>query len=114
VLGRFQHMGVDAYNLVSALNAVLAQRLIRTFCRACRGKGCAECRGTGFKGRKAVGELLVMNDELRELIVARTPARKLKEAARAAGAVPLREAAAALVEAGETTIEEINRVTFIA
>src|SRR5204862_5458783 len=106
--------GVDTYNFVSALNAVLAQRLIRTFCKACKAKGCAECRGTGFKGRKAIGELLVMNDELRELIVARAPARKLKEAARAAGTIPLRDAAAALVEAGETTLEEIDRVTFVA
>ncbi|HKU48067.1 MAG TPA: GspE/PulE family protein [Burkholderiales bacterium] len=114
VLGRFQHMGVDAYNLVSALNGVLAQRLVRVLCKACRGKGCAECRNTGFKGRKAIGELLVLNDELRELIVARAPARKLKEAARAAGTEPLRDAATALVEAGETTLEEINRVTFVA
>jgi general secretion pathway protein E len=114
VLGRFQHMGVDTYNLVSALNGVLAQRLIRLTCTSCKGKGCAECRGTGFKGRKAIGELLVLNDELRELIVARAPVRQLKEAARAAGTVPLREAALALVQAGETTLEEINRVTFVA
>ncbi len=114
VLGRFQHMGVDTYNFVSALNCVLAQRLVRTFCRTCSGKGCADCRGSGFRGRKAIGELLVMNDELRELIVARAPARKLKEAARAAGAATLREAAIALVEAGETTLEEINRVTFVS
>jgi general secretion pathway protein E len=114
VLGRFQHMGVDTYNLVSALNGVLAQRLVRVFCKACKGSGCGECRGTGFKGRKAIGELLVLNDELRELIVARAPARKLKEAARAAGTIPLRDAATALVEAGETTLEEINRVTFVA
>src|SRR6185436_16427507 len=71
-------------------------------------------RGTGFKGRRAIGELLVLNDELRELITARAPARKLKDAARAAGTVPLRDAALALVEAGETTLEEINRVTFVA
>ena len=114
VLGRFQHMGVDAYNLVSALNGVLAQRLVRVLCKPCAGKGCAECRHTGFKGRRAIGELLVLNDELRELIVARAPARKLKEAARAAGTVPLRDAALALVQAGETTLEEINRVTFVA
>ena len=114
VLGRFQHMGVDTYNLVSALNGVLAQRLVRVFCKSCKGQGCADCRGTGFKGRKAIGELLVLNDELRELIVARAPVRKLKEAARAAGTVPLRDAATALVEAGETTLEEINRVTFVA
>jgi general secretion pathway protein E len=114
VLGRFQHMGVDAYNLVSALNGVLAQRLVRVFCTSCKGAGCPACRGTGFKGRKAIGELLVLNDELRELIIARAPARKLKEAARAAGTVPLREAALRLVDAGETTLEEIDRVTFVA
>jgi general secretion pathway protein E len=114
VLGRFRHMGVDDYNLVSALNGVLAQRLIRTLCKQCGGQGCAACRGTGFKGRKAVGELFVLDDELREMIVARAPARKLKEAALAAGTVPLREAALALVDAGETTLEEINRVTFVA
>jgi general secretion pathway protein E len=114
VLGRFLHMGVDPYNLVSALNAVMAQRLVRVLCRKCQGKGCSDCRQTGFRGRKAIGELLVLDDELRELIVARAPARKLKEAARAAGTVPLRDAAMALVEAGETTLEEINRVTFVA
>jgi general secretion pathway protein E len=114
VLGRFQHMGVDAYNLVSALNGVLAQRLVRVICRECFSKGCPSCRNTGFKGRKAIGELLILNDELRELIIARAPARKLKEAARAAGTVPLREAALQLVNAGETTIEEIDRVTFVA
>jgi len=114
VLGRFQHMGVDSYNLVSALNGVLAQRLVRVFCKECRSKGCGACRGTGFRGRKAIGELLVLNDELRELITARAPVRKLKEAARSAGTVPLRDAALAMVEAGETTLEEINRVTFVA
>jgi general secretion pathway protein E len=114
VLGRFQHMGVDAYNLVSALNGVLAQRLVRVICKQCGSKGCGACRGTGFKGRKAIGELLVLNDELREMIIARAPARKLKEAASAAGAVPLREAAMRLVDSGETTLQEINRVTFVA
>jgi general secretion pathway protein E len=141
VLGRFTHMGVDTYNLASALNAVLAQRLVRVVCRECavesrpddamlaesgieakdrgeyrfmRGRGCAHCRGTGYKGRRAIGELLVVNDDLRERIVAREPVRKLKEAARAAGTVPLREAALRLVKTGETTLEEINRVTFVA
>ena len=141
VLGRFMHMGVDAYNFASALNAVLAQRLVRVICRDCalderpaaatlaesqigaeelgsyrfmRGRGCARCRGTGYRGRKAIGELLVMSDDLRELIVAREVPRKLKEAARAAGTVPLRESALALVKAGDTTLEEINRVTFVA
>jgi general secretion pathway protein E len=114
VLGRFQHMGVDTYNLVSALNGVLAQRLVRLICKSCQAKGCGDCRGTGYRGRKAIGELLVLNDELRELIIARAPARKLKEAARAGGTVPLREAAMQLVNSGETTLEEINRVTFVA
>ena len=141
VLGRFMHMGADLYNFVSALNVVLAQRLVRVICRECaieehpgaallaesnipktdaggfrfmRGRGCAHCRGTGYRGRKAIGELLVMNDDLRELIVAREPVRKLKEAAAATGTVALREAALALVRAGETTLEEINRVTFVA
>ena len=114
VIGRFMHMGVDPYNLVSALNAVLAQRLVRVYCTACHGKGCAQCRGTGYRGRKAVAELLVLNDELRELIIARAPARKLKEVARAAGTQPLREAAMRLVTNGETSLEEINRVTFVA
>ena len=114
VLGRFMHMGVDPYNLVSALNAVLAQRLVRVFCGQCRGSGCAACRGTGFKGRKAIGELLVLNDELRELIIARAPVRRLREAAAAAGTVALREQARRLVDNGETSLEEINRVTFVA
>jgi len=114
VLGRFVHMGIDPYNLVSALNAVMAQRLVRIICPSCRSRGCKDCRNTGYRGRKAVGELLVLNDELRELIAARAPARRLNEAARAAGSVPLREAALHLVETGETTIEEINRVTFVA
>jgi general secretion pathway protein E len=114
VLGRFRHMGVDAYNLVSSLNGVLAQRLVRVLCKKCSSKGCSECRNTGFRGRKAIGELVVLDDDLRELIVARAPARKLREAARAAGTVPLRDAAMALVQAGETTLEEINRVTFVA
>jgi general secretion pathway protein E len=114
VLGRFMHMGVDPYNLVSALNAVLAQRLVRVYCNACRGSGCGQCRGTGYRGRKAIGELLVLNDELRELIIARAPARKLKEVARANGTLPLREAAMRLVNNAETSLEEINRVTFVA
>jgi general secretion pathway protein E len=114
VLGRFMHMGVDPYNLCSALNAVLAQRLVRVFCTGCKGQGCAQCRGTGYRGRKAIGELLVLTDELRELIIARAPARKLKDLARAAGTLPLREAAMRLVNNAETSIEEINRVTFVA
>ena len=141
VLGRFTHMGVDTYNLVSALNAVLAQRLVRINCRACaveerpdrallaesgilsggqeaflfmRGRGCPECRGTGYKGRKAIGELLVMNDELSELVIARKPVRMLREAAIAGGTVPLRQAALDLARRGESSLEEVNRVTLVA
>jgi general secretion pathway protein E len=122
VIGRFLHMGVDTFNFVSALNAVMAQRLVRVICPDCaveehgvrRGRGCGRCRGTGFRGRKAIAELLVMNDDLREMIVARFPAKRLKEAARAAGTRTLREAALELVKAGESTLEEINRVTFDA
>jgi general secretion pathway protein E len=79
-----------------------------------RGRGCTHCRGTGFKGRKAIGELLAMTDELRELIVARQPVRVLREAALRAGTVSLRQAALALAKAGDSTLEEINRVTLVA
>jgi general secretion pathway protein E len=111
VIGRFMHMGVDPYNLASALNGVLAQRLVRVACRDCKAKGCGVCRGTGYKGRKAIAELLVLNDEIKDLIVSRATTRNLKEAARAAGAGTLRDAAMALMERGETTLEEVNRVT---
>jgi len=114
VLGRFTHMGVDTFNVASALNCVLAQRLIRILCNSCEGKGCANCRGTGFRGRKAVAELMVLNDEIRELIVTRAPSSRLRHAAREAGSVSLRDAALELVRRGETTIEEVNRVTSVA
>jgi general secretion pathway protein E len=111
VIGRFQHMGVDPFNLASALNAVMAQRLVRVLCRDCAAKGCAACRGTGFRGRKAIAELMVLNDDIKELVATRAPARKLKLAALAAGTGSLREAAQALAARGETTQEEIDRVT---
>ena len=141
VIGRFMHMGVDMYSLVSALNGVLAQRLLRVNCKHCAspdhptpallkasgltedqvrgwhfhsGKGCGHCRGSGFKGRKAIAEVLSLNDEIRELIVARAPIRQLKIAAQAHGTRLLRESALDLVRRGETTLSEINRVTFIA
>jgi len=139
VIGRFTHMGVDAYNFVSALNGILAQRLVRVNCPQCvaadipdaqllsdsqvddpgryrfmRSRGCAHCRGTGFRGRKAIGELLPMNDEMRALIVARAPLHTLKDAALSNGTRFLRSAALDLVRVGETTLEEINRVTFVA
>ncbi len=141
VIGRFMHMGVDPYSFVSALNGVLAQRLVRISCPHCSvadepseqllldsgltrdntenykfriSQGCGQCRGTGFKGRKAISEMLNLNDEIRELIVGREPIRKIKDAARRNGTRFLREAALALVANGETTLQEINRVTFVA
>jgi general secretion pathway protein E len=141
VIGRFMHMNVDLYGFVSALNAILAQRLVRLACPHCAtpeaptaellaesglaetnvagwqfklGRGCRECRGSGYKGRKAIAELMVLNDELRELITAHAPLRKLKEAAKRTGTRFLREAAVAAVQNGETTLQEINRVTFVS
>jgi len=141
VIGRFMHMNVDLYGFVSALNAILAQRLVRLVCPHCAedaapdasllresgldeaaardfrfrvGRGCRECRGSGYKGRKAIAELMILNDELRELITARTPVRQLKLAAQAHGTRFLREAAFAAVRKGDTTLQEINRVTFVA
>jgi len=141
VIGRFMHMGVDPYNFVSAVNGIVAQRLIREICTHCAedyypdaallkasgltpeiastmhfkfSKGCGHCRGTGYRGRKAVAELLVLNDELREMIVARDPIRKLKEAAKRSGMRTIREAALDAAGRGLTTLQEINRVTFVA
>lgn len=141
VIGRFMHMGVDPYNFVAAMNGIMAQRLIRTVCQFCAedvtptaqlladsgistetastmrfkfAKGCGHCRGTGYRGRRAVAELLILNDELREMIVAREPIRKLKEAAKRSGMRTIREAAIDAVGNGITTLQEINRVTFVA
>jgi general secretion pathway protein E len=112
VLGRFEHMQVDPYTFVSALNGIVAQRLVRVFCSHCAGKGCAECRGTGFKGRRAIGECLVLDDELREMIATRAPIRTIKEAARARGTRLLRESAEEMVRQGLTSQVEIDRITF--
>lgn len=141
VIGRFIHMGVDPYNFVSAMNGIMAQRLVRKLCQHCaephtpsqqvldesaisaeiaanmqfkEGKGCGQCRGTGYKGRVAIAELLVLNDEIREMIIAREPIRKLKEVARKNGMRGLRESAIEVVAKGLTSLEEINRVTFVA
>lgn len=140
VIGRFMHMGVDPYSFVSALNGVIAQRLLRVNCPACSqpvvpdpallaesgidgsraegahlmaGCGCGACRGTGFKGRRAIGELLLLNDEIRELIVARAPLRLIREAAERNGTRQLREIAVDIALSGQTTLQEINRVTFV-
>ncbi len=141
VIGRFTHMGVDPYSFVAALNGVMAQRLVRLNCTHCAedvqpdartikesglnpdeihgfhfraGRGCGECRGSGFRGRCAIAEMLVLNDELREMIAGREPIRKIKEAARRNGTRFLRDTAVDLVRTGATSLEEINRVTFVA
>ena len=135
VLGRFTHMGLDPYSLVAALNGIVAQRLVRVNCPECAeedrpeavllaaagiapdagwslraGRGCAHCRGTGYRGRKAVAEVLILDDALREMIVTREPVRRVKEAACAKGTRLLREAGLELVRRGETSLQELNRV----
>jgi general secretion pathway protein E len=141
VLGRFTHMGVDPYSFVAALNGIAAQRLVRVNCPHCSeacvpeaalllasrlsteraaqftfraGRGCGQCRGAGYKGRRAISEILVMTDELRELIAERAPIRRVKEAAQRNETRFLRDSALSLVRDGVTTLEEINRVTLVA
>ncbi|MCP5246363.1 MAG: type II/IV secretion system protein [Burkholderiales bacterium] len=141
VIGRFSHMGVDPYSFVSALNGIAAQRLVRLLCPHCTvdesptdelisesgidpeaagsyvfrvGKGCGQCRGSGYRGRNAISEILILNDEIRELIVAQASIRKIKEAARNNGTKFLREAALDMVRNGSTSLEEANRVTIVA
>jgi type IV pilus assembly protein PilB len=140
VLGRFLHMGIDAYNFVSCLNCVAAQRLVRKICIHCKrpvtydrqafeesgldydqlkghafyeGAGCRECNGQGYHGRTAIFELLDLNDDLRDLIISKASVSRLKEAARAAGTAFLRDSAVEKLLKGETTLDEINRVTFV-
>ena len=140
VIGRFTHMGIDPYNFVSSLNCIMAQRLIRKLCRKCRKpmqqivgqlqesditedqckgatlyepNGCQACNGTGYLGRSAIVELLEFNDEFRDLIINRASMSHLKQAAQRQGTVFLREAAVEKFLAGETSLREINRVTFV-
>ncbi len=140
VIGRFIHMGVEPHNFVSALNCVMAQRLVRVLCHACKRPaavtdsllresgldpdlyreqaffetaGCGECGGTGFLGRTAVSELLDMSDRIRQLILDRRPATEIKQVAREEGMTFLRDSALEKVFAGETTLREINKVTFV-
>jgi type IV pilus assembly protein PilB len=140
VIGRFINMGVEPYNFVSALNCILAQRLVRIICAHCKravrypadvlqasgldpkiwsdvpfaeGAGCIECSGTGFRGRTAISELLDLSDSIREMIVGRRPTSEIKRAARDAGMTFLRDSALTKVRAGITTLKEINKVTFI-
>ena len=141
VLGRFLNMGVEAYQFVSALNCVLAQRLVRMICTHCKrpargharscsrsrasirrsstrtsfyeGVGCIECNGTGYKGRTAICELLDLTDRIREMILERRPTSEIKKAAREEGMRFLRESAVERVLEGVTTLREINKVTFV-
>jgi type IV pilus assembly protein PilB len=140
VIGRFLNMKVDLYNFVSALNCVLAQRLVRKICPHCKrkaaatdtlledsgldadrymdftfyeGAGCIECNGTGFRGRLAIAELLNLSDNIRQLILDRRSAAEIKRAAKAEGMRFLRESALQKVFAGETTLRDINKVTFV-
>ena len=140
VLGRFLNMGVEPYNFVSALNCILAQRLVRVICPSCKkavsypdevlddsgldpqqwrqvpfyeGEGCMECAGTGFHGRTAIHELLELTDRIREMILARKPTSEIRRAASEEGMHPLRTAALEKAQAGITTLKEINKVTFI-
>ncbi len=140
VLGRFLHMGVEPYNFVSALNCILAQRLVRLICPACKrptrsdenllvesgldvdeyrdfvfheGAGCMDCNGTGFRGRTAVAELLDLSDEIREMILAKRSGAEIKKQAKMSGMEFMREAALNKVRQGLTTLREINKVTFV-
>jgi type IV pilus assembly protein PilB len=140
VIGRFINMGVEPYNFVSALNCILAQRLVRVVCVHCKktvryapevlrasgldpaewgtvqfveGAGCLECSGTGYRGRSAISELLDLSDRIREMIVDRRPTSEIKRAAGEEGMTFLRDSALAKVRAGVTTLKEINKVTFI-
>jgi type II secretory ATPase GspE/PulE/Tfp pilus assembly ATPase PilB-like protein len=140
VLGRFLNMGVEPYQFVSALNCVLAQRLVRIICVHCKrpatvtramleesaldvkladtqpfyeGAGCIECGGTGFKGRMAICELLDLTDPIREMILARRPSSEIKKLAHDEGMRFLRESAVEKVLHGSTTLREINKVTFV-
>ncbi len=140
VLGRFLNMGVEAYNFVSALNCILAQRLVRTICDYCahtvtyddetlvtsglvpeewrdfgfrEGMGCMECGGTGYRGRTAIHELLELTDSIRETILAKRPTSEIRKLAQKEGMTFLRESALERVRRGFTTLKEINKVTFI-
>jgi type IV pilus assembly protein PilB len=140
VIGRFLNMNVDLYNFVSALNCVLAQRLVRRICVHCKrpaivsdtlledsgldpgryrdfsfyeGAGCIECNGTGYRGRSAIAELLNLSDNIRQLILDRRSAAEIKRAAKAEGMRFLRESALQKVFIGETTLHDINKVTFV-
>ncbi len=141
VFGRFSHMGIDPYAFVSALNGIWAQRLMRVNCTHCaapyvqtdaelarlslsradvagfdfrQGIGCGDCRGTGYRGRRAIAEILILDDEIRDMVVEKQPIRAIKDVARKNGTRRLRDVALNLVRRGETTLAEVKRVTLNA
>jgi type IV pilus assembly protein PilB len=140
VIGRFINMGVEPYNFVSALNCIMAQRLVRVICESCKkqvhyspevlkesaldpaewadvpfyeGVGCLECSGSGYRGRSAITELLDLSDHIREMIINRRPTSEIKRVAREEGMSFLRDSGLAKIRAGVTTLREINKVTFL-
>jgi type IV pilus assembly protein PilB len=140
VIGRFINMGVEPYNFVSALNCIMAQRLVRMICENCKrqvqitpeqmkesaldpaiwsqvafyeGAGCLECSGSGYRGRSAITELLDLSDHIREMIINRRPTSEIKRAAREEGMLFLRDAGLSKIREGVTTLREINKVTFL-
>jgi len=141
VFGRFSHMGIDPYAFVSALNGIWAQRLLRVNCTHCaapyvptdaelgrlalsradvadfdfrQGTGCGDCRGTGYRGRRAIAEILILDDEIRDMVVEKQPIRAIKDVARKNGTRRLRDVALNVVKRGETTLAEVKRVTLNA
>jgi len=140
VLGRFLNMGIEPYNFVSSLNCILAQRLVRILCPRCKKQvqltrqefedsaldpdkygghvfydavGCKDCNFTGYRGRKAITEFLDLSDRIREMILEKRPSSEIRKAAISEGMTTLRQSAISKVLIGDTTIKEINRVTFI-
>ena len=134
---RLLDMGIEPFLVSSSVEALIAQRLVRTICKSCkeeyrpepellremafpvgdgkskffRGRGCEECRFTGFKGRTGIYEILVMQDNLRPLIIERTSSTVIKAAAIANGMKTLRDDGWAKVKLGATTVEEVGRAT---
>jgi type IV pilus assembly protein PilB len=140
VIGRFVNMGIEPYNFVSSLNCIMAQRLVRTICPACKveravtsaeceqmgfdpalfvgrplyeGKGCIECHGLGYRGRHAITEFLAVTETIKDLILERRPPSEIRKAAMADGMTSLRQAGIEKLLAGETTMKEVNRMTFV-
>jgi type IV pilus assembly protein PilB len=140
VIGRFVNMGIEPYNFVASLNCIMAQRLVRKLCESCKvpisvspeqceqlgfaptlfvdrvlygEKGCVDCHGLGFRGRHAITEFLPVTDRIKDLILEKKPPSEIRQAAIEAGMTSLREAGIAKILAGETTLKEVNRMTFL-